>query len=134
MLVICPQCEYLYLPSNIRICPQLSVFAPEFNFRYMCSGFKDYISKYKERWCIKTCIKSYFNQINTFQNIEITWNETIRSNVYVALKKNFHSNVNVLGRFYKYFLTSLYRLTLFDIFFKPVSKQKYLQVEQRQRS
>ena len=38
-----------YLPSNIRICPHISVFAPEINFRYMCSGLKDYMSKYKER-------------------------------------------------------------------------------------
>jgi hypothetical protein len=57
---------YPCLPSNIRICPQISVFAPVFNFRYLRSGLKDYMSKYKERWCIKICIKSYFNQINTF--------------------------------------------------------------------
>jgi hypothetical protein len=50
------------------------------------------------------------------------------------LNRNFHSNVNILGRFYKQFLTSLYRSTLFDIFLKPDSKQKYLQVEQRQLS
>jgi len=48
--------KYPYLPSYIRI-------APEFNFRYMRSGLKDYMSKYKERWCIKICIQSYFNQI-----------------------------------------------------------------------
>jgi hypothetical protein len=35
-----------------------------------------------------------------------------------------------LCRFYKQFLTSLYRSALFGIFFKPDSKQKYLQVEQ----
>ena len=50
------------------------------------------------------------------------------------LNRNFHSNVNVLGIFYKQFLTSLYRSTLFGIFFKPDSKQKYLPVEQRQSS
>jgi hypothetical protein len=33
-----------------------------------------------------------------------------------VLNRNFHSNVNVLGRFYKQFLTSLYRSTLFGIF------------------
>ena len=49
----------------------------------------------------------------------------------VVLNKNFHSNVNVLGRCYKQFLTSLFRATLFDIFLKPESKQKCLQVEQR---
>ena len=49
----------------------------------------------------------------------------------VVLNKNFHSNVNVLGRCYKQFLTSLFRATLFGIFLKPESKQKYLQVEQR---
>jgi hypothetical protein len=51
----------------------------------------------------------------------------ISSNVYVVFNRNFHSNVNVLCRFYKHFLTSLYRSTLFDIFLKPDSKQKYLQ-------
>ena len=53
----------------------------------------------------------------------------ISSNVYVVLNRNFYSNVNVLGRFYKHFLASL-----FDIFLKPDSKQKYLQVQQRQLS
>jgi hypothetical protein len=36
-----------------------------------------------------------------------------------VLNRNFHSNVNVLGRFYKQFLMSLYRSTLFGIFLKP---------------
>jgi hypothetical protein len=49
------------------VLPQTSVLAPEFNFRYLCSSLKENMSKYKERWCIK----SYFNQINTFQNIGI---------------------------------------------------------------
>jgi hypothetical protein len=55
----------------IRICPHISVCAPEFNFRYLPSGLKDYMSKYKERWCMQICIKSHFNQIDTFQNIGI---------------------------------------------------------------
>jgi hypothetical protein len=33
----------------------------------------------------------------------------ISSNVYVVLNRNFHSNVNVLGRFHKHVLTSLYK-------------------------
>ena len=45
MLVICPQGKFF------RICPHISIFAPVFNFRYLCSGLKDYMSKYKER-CI----------------------------------------------------------------------------------
>ena len=32
------------------------------------------------------------------------------------LNRNFHSNVNIFGRFYKHFLTSLYRSKLLDIF------------------
>jgi hypothetical protein len=40
----------------------------------------------------------------------------------------------VLGKFYKHFLSSVYRSTLFGIFLKPDSKQTYLQVEQRQLS
>jgi hypothetical protein len=51
-------------------------------------------------------------------------------NVYIVLNSNLHSNVNILGRFYKHFLTSLYRSTLFDIFLKPDSKQQYFQIEQ----
>ena len=89
------------------------VICPEFYFRFLHSGLKDYLSKYKERWCVAVCIKSYFNQINTFQNIGITWNGIISSNVYVVLNRNFHSNVNVLSRLYKHFLTSLYRSTFF---------------------
>ena len=38
-----------YLPSHIRICPHISVFALEFNFRYLRSGLEDYMLKYKER-------------------------------------------------------------------------------------
>ena len=41
--------NYPYLPSNIRICPDISVFAPVFNFRYLRSGLKDYMLTYKER-------------------------------------------------------------------------------------
>ena len=32
--------KYPYLPSYIRICPHISVFAPVFNFRYLRSVFK----------------------------------------------------------------------------------------------
>jgi hypothetical protein len=46
----------------------------------------------------------------------VTWNGIISSNIYVVLNRNFHSNVNVLGRFYKQFLTSLYRSTVWYIF------------------
>ena len=41
---------YPYWPSNIRIGPQISIFAPEFNFWYLRSGLKENMSKYKERW------------------------------------------------------------------------------------
>jgi hypothetical protein len=61
--------------------------------------------------------------------ISLTWNGIISSNVYVVSNRNFHSNVNVLGRFCKQFLTSLYRSTLFGIFLKPDSKQKYLKYD-----
>ena len=62
------QCWLFALRANTE---QLSVFAPEFNFRYPRSGFKDYMLKYKESWCIKICIQSHFNQINTFLNIGV---------------------------------------------------------------
>ena len=55
--------KYPYWPSNIRIGPQTS----EFNLPYLRSGRQENMSKYKER----LCMKSYFNQINTFQNIGI---------------------------------------------------------------
>ena len=38
--------KYPYLSSNIRICPHISVFAPEFNFRYLRNGLKEYMSMY----------------------------------------------------------------------------------------
>ena len=37
------------LPSNIRIYPHISVFSPVFNFRYLRSVLKYYMSKCKER-------------------------------------------------------------------------------------
>jgi hypothetical protein len=49
------------------------ILSPVFNFWYLRSGLKDYMSKYKKWWCIKICIKSYFNQINTFQHIGINF-------------------------------------------------------------
>jgi hypothetical protein len=61
------QCWLFSFRANIRIGPHPSAFAPEFNFQYLRSGLKENISKYKERWCIK----SYFNQITMIQNIGI---------------------------------------------------------------
>ena len=61
--------------EHIHIRPQISVFAPEFNFRYLRSDLKDYMSKYKEIWGINICIKSYFNQINTFHTKYTYWNK-----------------------------------------------------------
>ena len=46
------QCLLLALRVNIRIGPQTSVLAPELNLRYLRSGLKENMSKYKERWCI----------------------------------------------------------------------------------
>jgi hypothetical protein len=48
----------------------------------------------------------------------------ISSNIYVVLNRNFHSNVNVLGIFYKQFLTSLYRSTLL-VSCKNVQRQSF---------
>ena len=73
------------------------------------------------------CIRSYFNKINTYWNkFNLKRNNQLKCIRRVEQDRNFHSNVNVLGRFYKQSLTSLYRSTLFGIFFKPDSKQKYL--------
>jgi hypothetical protein len=46
------QGKYPYLPSHIRICPQIFVFTLEFNVRYLRCGLKENMSKYKERWYI----------------------------------------------------------------------------------
>jgi hypothetical protein len=46
----------LFKLCRFPIIIHISVFAPVFNFR-ICAV----VSKYKERWCIKICIKSYFN-------------------------------------------------------------------------
>jgi hypothetical protein len=52
---------------------------------------------------------------------------------YVFFNRNFHSNINVLGRFYKHFLTSLYKTrnkkswtkaTLLRIYFRNLSVQR----------
>jgi hypothetical protein len=58
MLKCCPiiaksQCWLFVPPSGqirgkyIRICPHISVFALVFNFRYLRSGLKDYMSKHR---------------------------------------------------------------------------------------
>ena len=59
MLVICPRGKYPHWPSHIRIDPQAFVFASEFNF-----SLRKYVK-------VQGKIKSYINQIITFQNIEI---------------------------------------------------------------
>ena len=93
-----------------------------------------YQGQYGKGHVIISCIKSYFNQIDTFQNIGTKLNK-LKRNIWLKcilmLNKNFHSNVDVLGRFYKHFLTTLYRSTFFDIFLKPDTKKKYLQFEQK---
>jgi hypothetical protein len=43
-----------------------------------------------------------------WQIAKINPEESCLCSTYVVLNRNFHSNVNVLGRFYKQFLTSLY--------------------------
>jgi hypothetical protein len=56
---------------------ELSIFAFIFALIYpylppnSTSGICAVVSKYKERWCMEICKKSYFNQINTFQHIGI---------------------------------------------------------------
>jgi hypothetical protein len=49
--------KYPYWPSKIRICPQISVFAPEFNFRYLRSGLKDYMS-YNMKFSISSLVSA----------------------------------------------------------------------------
>ena len=98
--------------------------------------------------------KDMHTKLTHFKILEYSFlSGIISSNVCVVLNRNFHSNVNVLGRvsilsvpdegysrnvsgvlnlistfYHKHFLTSLYRSTLFDIFLNPDSKRKYLQV------
>jgi hypothetical protein len=61
-----------HFPSNIRIFPHISVFSLIYPYfpPNSTSGISAVVSKYKERWCIKICIKSYFNQINS-----LYWNK-----------------------------------------------------------
>ena len=54
--------KYPYWPSKIRICPQISVFAPEFNFRYLRSGLKDYMS-----YDMKFSISSLVSALDPYQ-------------------------------------------------------------------
>jgi hypothetical protein len=57
------------------IYPQISILAHEFNLRYICAVVSNIICQGTRKdgvnIYIKICIKSYFNQINTFQNIVI---------------------------------------------------------------
>jgi hypothetical protein len=62
--------KYPYLLSYIRICPLIQLPASA-----------QWSQSTKERWCIKICIKSYFNQINTFPHIGIIVNKKFESEV-----------------------------------------------------
>jgi len=92
----------------INICPQISVFAPDFKFRYLRSDLKDYMSKYKERWCNKIgfwlllwrskkdtlCKQWYLNKQHFIEKI-------FQSNITFAHTTYKHqSHLNIYG-FYK---------------------------------
>jgi hypothetical protein len=47
-------------PHKYRICPHISVFAPVFNFRYLRSGLKDYMSKLQGKMMHKDMHKIVF--------------------------------------------------------------------------
>jgi hypothetical protein len=64
--IVGPQDIYPYLPSNIRICPHISVFAPVFNFRYLRSGLKDYMSKLPGKMMPKDMHKIFVQLANIF--------------------------------------------------------------------
>ena len=58
---------YPYLPSNIRICPRIQLpVSAQWSQRLYVKVQGKMIHKY-------ICIKSYFNQINTFQHIGIKY-------------------------------------------------------------
>jgi hypothetical protein len=59
-----------------------------------------------------SCYNLFIIKLTHFKILEQslnTWNRIISSNLY--MNRTFHSNVNVMGRFYTHFLTSLYRST-----------------------
>ena len=67
MLVICPQDQYRYLSSNIHIGPRIQIPVSA----QWCQTLYRYVKVQGKMVYIKICIKSYFNQINTFQDIGI---------------------------------------------------------------
>ena len=137
-MVICPQGKY---GANIRIGPQIFVFAlkypyvpsyiricPEFNFRYLRSGLKVQ-GKMMHKDMHKIVFQSNWHISTYWNKVKITWNGIISSYVYVVLNRNFHSNVNVLGRFYKQVSNVIVQIdALKDLFSQFVSSEIFLQL------
>jgi hypothetical protein len=74
LIFACPiiansQCWLFALRANIRICPHISVFPPVIQLPISAQWSQRLYVKVQE----KIWIKSYFNQINTFQHIGINF-------------------------------------------------------------
>jgi hypothetical protein len=61
---------------------QCLVFAPEINFRYLRSGLKDDLSKYKEGYFINICIKSNPTKYLNATSIYRKWFRIVRHNEF----------------------------------------------------
>jgi hypothetical protein len=74
-IIAISQCWLFALRANIRISPQTSVFAPEFNFRYLRSGLKENMSSRRRIhlswWFHFKLFKLYSNILKRVNLIEI---------------------------------------------------------------
>jgi hypothetical protein len=86
------------------------------------------LSEYKERWCIKICIRSYFNKINTFQHIGINFNLKLNTHIlhwpfpsidfYIA--KKIFELTNYVNNFLKEFPLFNLQIFCFEFGFKNI--------------
>ena len=86
-----------------------------------------YQGQYGKCHVIISCIKSYFNQIDTFQNIGTKLNK-LKRNIWLKcilmLNKNFHSNVDVLGRFLQTFSNDIVQIDILRYLFETRHEEK----------
>jgi hypothetical protein len=64
----CFESDFKKISNNVDL---YNLYLPPNSISGICAVVSKIMSKYKEKWCIKICLKSHFNQISKFQNIEI---------------------------------------------------------------
>ena len=71
VLITCPEGKYPYMPSKYQYLPSNIRISPRIQLPVSAQWSQRVYVKVQGKGCIKIFNKSYFNEINTFQNIGI---------------------------------------------------------------